>query len=437
MGHIISKDIYRQLGKKINGLQVKAPWNKAFYEILKELYTPEEADVLIKMPYGMSSFDRVAKITKCDETNLRRILDSLCTKGLVFDIWINDKYHYMPSPMVIGIFEMTMMRVGANLNSKTWARMFHEYMHGDDTFYAENFKHGERTSVIRALPHEEAFEDTAFVEVLDYEKATSIVEESDRFAIGLCSCRHEKLHIGEKTCDVPLEKCSSFGHAADYLIRHNMAVEVSKEEMLENNARSKELQLVFAADNVQKNVTFICHCCKCCCNVLLGISKHGYPNTLVTSNYICEIDEDKCTGCEKCEKDCPIGAIEMIPIEHPKTKKPKNPRVDTAICLGCGVCALRCHKDAVRLVKREQRVLHPETTFERVILMCLERGTLQNQLFDNPQSMTQEVMRGIVGAFLKLPPVKRALMSDTLRSSFLASLKKGTTAQGKGWQTQM
>jgi len=85
------------------------------------------------------------------------------------------------------------------------------------------------------------------------------------------------------------------------------------------------------------------------------------------------------------------------------------------------------------LVKRKQRVMHPETTFERVILQCLERGTLQNQLFDNPQSLTQKVMRGLVGGFLRLPPVKKALMSDLLRSSFLASMRVGTKMQGKGW----
>ncbi|MFQ5606002.1 MAG: ATP-binding protein [bacterium] len=437
MGHITSKSLYRKLGKKIDGLQVKAPWNEAFYEILKELYTPAEAEILIAMPYGLSTFKRIAKITKCEEKRLRGVLDSLCTKGLVFDLCLDDTFYYTPSPLVIGIFEMTMMRVGENLNSKKWAKLFHEYMQGDDRFYAANFKHGEKTSVIRALPHEEAVDDSPFVEILDYEKASSIVEASDRWAIGLCSCRHEKHHLGEKTCDVPLRKCSSFGTAADYLIRHNMAEEVSKEKMLENLEHSREHRLVLSADNVQKNVTFICHCCKCCCNVLLGVSRHGYPNTLVTSSFISEIDESKCTGCEKCAKDCPISAIEMVAIQNPKTKKLKNPKVDKSICLGCGVCALRCHKDAVKLVKRSQRVLHPETTFERVILQSLERGTLQNQIFDNPQSVSQKVLRGIVGGFLKLPPVKKTLMSDALRSSFLTAMKKGTESQRKGWLLEM
>jgi hypothetical protein len=70
-------------------------------------------------------------------------------------------------------------------------------------------------------------------------------------------------------------------------------------------------------------------------------------------------------------------------------------------------------------------VLHPESSFERVILQCLEKGTLQNQLFDDPGSMTHSVMRGIAGGFLRLPPVKKALMSDALRSRFLHAILSG------------
>ena len=35
MAHINAKDIYRQLGKKIDGLPTRVPWNETLYEILK------------------------------------------------------------------------------------------------------------------------------------------------------------------------------------------------------------------------------------------------------------------------------------------------------------------------------------------------------------------------------------------------------------------
>lgn len=46
-------------------------------------------------------------------------------------------------------------------------------------------------------------------------------------------------------------------------------------------------------------------------------------------------------------------------------------------------------------------------------------------------------MRTFLGAFLRLPPVKKALMSDVLRSSFLSFMKVGATLQGKKWMTEL
>jgi len=438
MGHTDIKTIYQKLGRKIDHLPTRAPWNETFFEILKELYSEKEADVLVKMPYGLSDLNRVAQVTKYESTELKKILEGMCSKGLVMDLWFNDAYHYMPSPIQVGFFEFTMMRAGGSVDSKALARLFNQYLNADNgAYYAANVRKGSNISVIRALPHKDAINPSEYMEVLDYEKAASIIESSEKFSIGICSCRHEKLHVGEKTCDVPLEKCSSFNHAADYLIRNNLAREVSKSEMKENLAQSIELGLVLCADNVKRNITFMCHCCKDCCNALAGISKFGYPNAVVTSSFIAKNNVDTCLGCGKCAKACPINAIQMVSINNPQTKKRKDAVIDTSICLGCGVCALNCKNGSVTLSKREKRVLHPESTFERIILQSLERGTLQNQIFDNPQSITQKFMRGFVGGFLRLPPVKAALTSDLLRSSFLNVMVTGVRKQGKGWITEL
>jgi Na+-translocating ferredoxin:NAD+ oxidoreductase RNF subunit RnfB len=435
MGHLVGKDLFRKLGRKIDGLETRAPWNEKLYAILKELYTEEEADVVIKMPYGLSTFEEVEKATGYEKSRLRRILDGLAAKGLVGDLWVHGSYRYIPSPMVLGIFEYTMMRMGPNVKSKEWAKLLHEYM--DGSYFEPSWGEGKQFSIFRALPHEGAIKESEFAEVLDYEKASALIAGADKFAIGLCSCRHEKMHLGEKKCDVPLETCSQFGFAADFMIRNNLAREVTRSEMEENFARSKEMGLVLTSDNVRKNINFVCHCCKCCCEVLLCVSKYGYPNFLVTSNYIAGINDDICIGCGKCAKACPINAITMVVAEGQESKRKQDARVDTTICLGCGVCALKCTKGARRLSKREQRVIHPETTFERIMLECLENGTLQNQIFSDPNRIDQKFMRAFVGAFLRLPPVKKALLSDKMRSGFLNAMKDGVKKQGKEWVLEM
>jgi ferredoxin len=323
----------------------------------------------------------------------------------------------MISPLVIGIFEFTMMRTGEGLNTKHWAHLFHDYMEADDAYYRANCGDDKRVFPLRALPHEGTVESSDHVEVMDYEKASAIVDSHKIFAVALCSCRHEKMHLGLKKCDVPLETCTTMGPSAYYMINHNLAKKISKTEMHELLARSREMGLVICADNIKDAPSFFCNCCGCCCNVMLGISQHGYAHSVVTSNYIAECKTEDCAECGNCAEACPINAISMQP--------DSNPKIDTKFCMGCGVCALKCSTGAIRLTPRKHRVLHHEDTFERIILQSLERGTLQNQLFTDTQSITHAFMRGFVGGFLKLPPVKKALMSDTLRSSFLDILRKG------------
>ena len=74
MGHIDGKKLYRKLGKKVDNLPMRAPWNETFYEVLKEIYTEEEADLVVKMPYGLSDFDRVAQLTNYESPKLKRCL---------------------------------------------------------------------------------------------------------------------------------------------------------------------------------------------------------------------------------------------------------------------------------------------------------------------------------------------------------------------------
>jgi Pyruvate/2-oxoacid:ferredoxin oxidoreductase delta subunit len=416
MGHLVGKDLYRKLGKKIDGLTARTPWNETFYTILKELYSTQEAELVVKMPYGLSTLDQIQKVSNLHRSDIEKLLESLTEKGLVLDLWIRDKYYYTVSPLIIGIFEFTLMRTRGQLNTKEWSRLFHEYLQDGSTYYKANWGKGQTISSLRTIPHEETINDDSFVEILDYEKASTIIESAKKYAIGICSCRHEKFHVGEKNCDIPLETCTSFDGAADTLIKHGMAREVSKGEMLDNLTQSKESGLVLCADNVKSNVSFICNCCGCCCNVLLGISRFGYPNVVVSSNYIARINTDDCIQCDSCIEDCPVNAIT-------NGGNGDAPVIDESICLGCGVCSLNCKSESLKLEKRNSRVFCPEDTFERVILQSLEQGTLQNLIFSNPQNLSHSFLRGVVGGFLKLPVIKASLMSDRLRSRFLTTLK--------------
>ncbi|MCX7029232.1 MAG: hypothetical protein NTU62_03825, partial [Spirochaetes bacterium] len=124
------------------------------------------------------------------------------------------------SPFVIGVFEFTMMRADGGVDFPRVARLFREYLAAS----------GERVSVMRTMPHEEAVTDQPHVEVLDHEKAAAMVERAEGAIVGTCSCRHEKLHLGEKRCDVPLATCLSFGTDASSMVRRGLGRAVTKGE---------------------------------------------------------------------------------------------------------------------------------------------------------------------------------------------------------------
>ena len=339
MGHVVAKDIYGALGEKIDGLTVRTPQNKAFYEMLRELYSPEEAELIVRMPFRLSPFERIAKVTGHEVVELERMLETLCDKGLVVDVNLGGTYHYMPAPFVIGIFEFTMMRMDdSNADVGKCARLFVDYLESGE-FYAANFGDGQQVSVLRAMPHLEHLGD--HVEILDYERVEQVIEEAESFSVSNCSCRHKKHHAGGQVCKVPLETCTSFGRGADFLVRRGMARSISRSEMRDIAQRSKDLRLVFSVDNVQDQPGFMCHCCGCCCGVLEGINKHGYPNAIVSSTLVPKVDMEDCNGCQKCARACHISAISLIP--EPKKAGGKRmfmPVIDQDACIGSGTIVI-------------------------------------------------------------------------------------------------
>ena len=125
-----------------------------------------------------------------------------------------------------------------------------------------------------------------------------------------------------------------------------------------------------------------------------------------------------------CIDACPVGAIRVEEQNGSKKKPHRWAVVDDALCLGCGVCHGACKPGGVTMKPRAQRVLTPETMFDRVAAMAVERGNLQDLVFDNQAHLSHRAMAAMLGAILKLPPVKRALASEQLRSRYLDALSQ-------------
>ncbi|MGE5457333.1 MAG: 4Fe-4S binding protein, partial [Methanococcaceae archaeon] len=130
----------------------------------------------------------------------------------------------------------------------------------------------------------------------------------------------------------------------------------------------------------------------------------------------------QCNGCGKCVKVCPIDAVELVPIKNESDKVRKVVSLNEDICLGCGLCVKSCKFNAMMLVQRKNRVITPVNSVHRVVMMAIERGKLQNLIFDKQALWNHRAMAAILGVILKLPPIKQALASEQFKSRYLEFL---------------
>jgi hypothetical protein len=85
------------------------------------------------------------------------------------------------------------------------------------------------------------------------------------------------------------------------------------------------------------------------------------------------------------------------------------------------------------MAERQERVITPVNTVERVVNMALERGKLQYILFSDPESLTHQVLNRFFGVFLNLPPVKKTLLSKQVKSRFVQAMIAGKLRKSGRW----
>jgi ferredoxin len=214
----------------------------------------------------------------------------------------------------------------------------------------------------------------------------------------------------------------TFNASADSLVRHRIARRVDVSEGLDLLKKARENNLVQFGENVQDKVNFICNCCGCCCEALIAARRFGFLNPVHTTNFIPFILEENCNGCSKCVSACPVEAMTLVSSNNPKKANPKKAKLHADICLGCGICLTSCNKKAIELRQRTERVITPINSVHRVVNMAIERGKLQNLLFDNQVMFSHRAMAAVLSVILKLPPIKQALASQQFKSRYLVAL---------------
>lgn len=432
MSHIVGKNAYKSLEERLNKFPQGAPPSETLYKILKMMFTEKEAALVAQLPIKEFNVKTAAFIWKMNEAEAEKILDNLASKALILDLECeaDGEKKYLMAPPMAGFFEFALMRTGGNLDQKVLSQLLHQYLNVEGDFMKELFW-GTETKMGRAFVQERVLNDENSIDILDYEKASHIIKNAKHISVSMCYCRHKAHHLGDE-CYAPMETCLSFDSVAYTLSKHNYGRKIDASEALDIVNRAYEYNLVQCGENVQKAPSFMCNCCKCHCEAFVSARKFGLLVPVNTTSYIPVVDTEKCIGCGKCNKVCPMDAITVseneiklnpdldLTEENKITKKCAG--VNKDICLGCGVCVKNCPVSAIKLERRKEQIITPVTTVHRVVLAAIEKGQLQNLIFDNNAYKSHKAMAAILAVILKLPPVHKLMASKQMKSVYLAKL---------------
>ncbi len=421
MAHRTVRSGYSQLVERLNRFPQGAPPSELLYRILEMLFSEREAGLAANLPIRPFTTEQASRIWKMSPAETHKKLDELAGRGILVDVEQDGQPVYVLPPPMAGFFEFSLMRTRGDIDQKVLSELFYEYLNVEEDFIRELFTAGE-TQLGRVFVHEPVLTRENALHVLDYERATNVIESASHIAIGICYCRHKMEHM-KKACGAAMDICMTLNSTAASLVKHEIARKVDKAEAMDILAEAWEEDLVQFGENVREEVNFICNCCGCCCEAMLAAQRFGILNPVHTTNFIPQVTDHECTGCGSCVKVCPVYALELVSAPNQVSATLDRPnaqivRLEEDICLGCGVCVRNCSFGALELISRPERVITPLNSTHRTVIMAIERGKLQELIFDNQVLFSHRALAAVLGVILKLPPIKQVLATDQIKSRY-------------------
>jgi len=318
-----------KIGNKKMGAKNQIQPGDPEYNILEPVVTDEMADVCMFLEFRKpKSAEEVAPLCGKSVEETKRILDELSLAGVTFVNKIDgvDKYWY--DTWVPGIMEMMTNNKENVKKYPQIAEAFEAYGRVRGAATAGMFPVG--IGLMRVIPIESAIDGNSHK--ASYEEVSYYLNENSIFSVSDCSCRTVREAMGEGCGHLKEDMCIQMGHAAEFYIRTGRGREITREEAFAIIKRAEENGLMHQIPNTDGpgKTHAICNCCGCSC-LSLRTAEMFINTDMVRSNYVSQVDTEKCVACGECVQACPTNALQLgqkicgkKPIKQPRRETPRD-----------------------------------------------------------------------------------------------------------------
>ncbi len=340
----MSKEVYKDLlevmkkrGGGYAGMDIPE-----FYELVEELFTPEEAEINNAMPRGPFTASLMAGEMGRDEAEIQEILEAMANKGVCIATNENGTQFYQSARFMPGILEFQFMPGKTTERDKKIAELIHSY---EKAFDEKADPAAITFPTARVITVDSTIEPGN--QIHTYDQVQTFIDKSDPIAVTTCFCRHTAALRDEDTHGMPNDVCMQFGQGAQFAIERLGGRKLTKKEAREVLDRSEEAGLVHMSQNMQDTsggMNFICNCDRWHCVAVTRALAKPQPGLFFNSGFEPNFDPDLCIACETCIDRCPPEALIL--------GEDDVPQVDLDRCFGCAVCATGCPSEAITMVNK-------------------------------------------------------------------------------------
>ena len=301
-----------ELCKKINDAHYEITPECAEYKALEQWITDEEIEVMLAFDGCMKpNFPGgIAKRAGLSKQKTQEVLDQLTDDGLLIEavLPVTKGKAYMLPLYTPGIFEFMTLNEKLIKAHPEIAQAFHDHATISQAPHAANTPMG--AGVMRVIPVEKAI--PAGTKQIKKEQVSYYLKKNAKhITISPCQCRRVRKMMGEGSGDLDEPFCIFLGPIADMFLRQGRGKRISYEEAMQAIERFEKIGCVHQITTLSDgNTAAICNCQPESC-LALGMAQYYNAPQMSQSNYVAEIDPEKCVACGECTTTCANNAIQM------------------------------------------------------------------------------------------------------------------------------